>query len=146
MNAIKKCTYFRSIGVRVLQNIRNKSTVVIDPPDDAQIQIPPYVEKVGEPLEQRKARLLYQSRKRGMLENGLLLSTFAAKYLQEMNADQVQQYDQLINQPSNDWEIFYWATGVKPVPAEFDNDIMKMFIEHVRNNNREKRISQPDLY
>jgi succinate dehydrogenase assembly factor 2 len=30
-------------------------------------------EKHGESLEVRKARLLYQSRKRGMLENGLLL-------------------------------------------------------------------------
>ena len=29
-------------------------------------------------------RLIYQSRKRGMLENGLLLGSFASKYLQAM--------------------------------------------------------------
>jgi len=35
--------------------------------------IPPYVEKSDEPVEQKRSRLMYQSRKRGMLENGLLL-------------------------------------------------------------------------
>lgn len=56
-------------------------------------------------------RLLYQSRKRGMLENGLILSSFAAKYLEEMSESELSLYDRLINLPSNDWEIYYWATG-----------------------------------
>lgn len=38
-------------------------------------------------------RLLYQSRKRGMLENDLLLSTFAAKYLETFTEQQIEQYD-----------------------------------------------------
>ena len=46
-----------------------------------------------------------------MLENGLLLSNFAARYLGEMKEPQLSVYDKLINQPSNDWEIYYWATG-----------------------------------
>lgn len=46
-----------------------------------------------------------------MLENGLLLSTFAHRYLQTMNEEQLSMYDRLINLPSNDWEIYYWATG-----------------------------------
>ncbi|XP_066999640.1 succinate dehydrogenase assembly factor 2, mitochondrial [Anabrus simplex] len=109
-------------------------------------QIPPYREKMDEPLQLKKARLLYQSRKRGMLENGLLLSTFAAKYLEGMSDEQTKQYDRLINLPSNDWDLFYWATGVKPVPVEFDNEIMKLFREHVQNKDKEPRIRQPDLY
>ena len=36
-------------------------------------EIPPYDDKFNEPLEEKRSRLLYQSRKRGMLENGLLL-------------------------------------------------------------------------
>ena len=40
---------------------------VVEPP------LPPYKERQGESLQVRKARLLYQSRKRGMLENDLLL-------------------------------------------------------------------------
>lgn len=46
-----------------------------------------------------------------MLENGLLLSSFAHRYLQTMNEEQLSMYDRLINLPSNDWEIYYWATG-----------------------------------
>lgn len=38
-------------------------------------------------------RLIYQSRKRGMLENGLLLSTFAKKYLNDFDDEQLRLYD-----------------------------------------------------
>ena len=48
-----------------------------------------------------------------MLENDLLLSTFAAKYLDGMNDKQLSLYDNLINLPSNDWDIYNWATGEK---------------------------------
>ncbi|CAB3363174.1 Hypothetical predicted protein [Cloeon dipterum] len=108
--------------------------------------IPPYQEKLDEPVKMKKARLIYQSRKRGMLENGLLLSTFAAKYLENMDEKSLQDYDRLINLPSNDWDIFYWATGVKPTPPEFDNEIMNRLKEHVSNKDRESRLHQPALY
>lgn len=90
-------------------------------------------------------RLMYQSRKRGMLENGLILSTFASRYLQNMNDAQVALYDRLINLPSNDWDIFYWATGVKATPAEFNNEVMDLLKEHVKNKDKESRFKQPDL-
>jgi len=46
---------------------------IVDPPDMSP-PIPSYQERSSsEPLEQKRARLLYQSRKRGMTENGLLL-------------------------------------------------------------------------
>ncbi|XP_071539950.1 succinate dehydrogenase assembly factor 2, mitochondrial-like isoform X2 [Panulirus ornatus] len=108
--------------------------------------IPPYEEKVGEPVHLKKARLQYQSRKRGMLENGLILSSFAHRFLPIMNEQQLSMYDRLINLPSNDWEIFYWATGVRPTPQEFDNEVMTMLKEFVRNEDRENRTLQPDLH
>ena len=80
-----------------------------------------------------------------MLENGLLLSTFAAKHLKNMNEEQMKQYDRLINLPSNDWDIYYWATGVKPTPEEFNNEVMNLFKEHIKNKERTLRIRQPDL-
>ncbi|XP_053680998.1 succinate dehydrogenase assembly factor 2, mitochondrial [Anopheles nili] len=114
--------------------------------EDKSLPIPEYKEKKNEPLQLKKSRLLYQSRKRGMLENGLLLSTFAAKHLSGMDAAQTKLYDRLINLPTNDWDIFYWATGVKPTPSEYDNEVMNMLKEHVKNTNREQRFIQPDLY
>merc|ERR1711909_169382 len=98
--------------------------------------IPPYEERTGESMELRK---------RGMLENGLLLSTFASRYLKDMTETQTSMYDQLINLPSNDWDIFYWATGVRETPTEFDNEIMNLLKEHVKNKDREARLKQPDL-
>nr|XP_031836457.1 succinate dehydrogenase assembly factor 2, mitochondrial-like [Nomia melanderi] len=107
--------------------------------------IPPYVERNEESTTTKKARLIYQSRKRGMLENGLLLSTFAKKYLSDFNDEQLQLYDRLINLPSNDWDIFYWATGAKPTPPEFDNEVMNLLKKHIKNEDRQARIMQPEL-
>jgi len=80
-----------------------------------------------------------------MLENGLLLSTFAGKYLDNLSDTLLDQYDKLINQPSNDWEIYYWMTEKKPTPEEYDNEVMDMLKIHAKNKKMEERIRQPDL-
>lgn len=80
-----------------------------------------------------------------MLENGLLLSTFADKYLDKLNEEQTNLYDMVINLPSNDWDIFYWACNLKPTPPEFDNEIMDLLKKHVSNPDKESRFRQPDL-
>uniref|UniRef100_A0A1I8FZS1 Succinate dehydrogenase assembly factor 2, mitochondrial n=1 Tax=Macrostomum lignano TaxID=282301 RepID=A0A1I8FZS1_9PLAT len=98
-----------------------------------------------ESVEQQRQRLLYQSRKRGMLENGLLLSCFADRHLPGMSPAQLDMYDAIINEPSNDWDIFYWLTGAKPLPSRYDNEVAKAMIEFVRNEDRESRVRQPDL-
>lgn len=114
-----------------------------DPPTEP--PIPPYIENFEESIEDKRARLLYQSRKRGMLENGLLLGSFANKYLDGFNPEQLSLYDRLINLPSNDWEIFYWATGARDTPEEFENEVMNLLKEHAKNKDRESRIRLPDL-
>ena len=72
-------------------------------------------------------------------------STFANEYLDHMNDFQLDQYDNLINQPSNDWDIYYWATGVKAIPEEYDNEIMQLLKNFTKNEKMESRIRQPDL-
>lgn len=82
------------------------------------------LKRVGEDVTTKRARLLYQSRKRGILESDLLLSTFADVYLRTMNAEQLQEYDSFLDE--NDWDIYYWATqdppadesGADPRPSE----------------------------
>lgn len=110
-----------------------------------EIKVPEHVERHGEPVEVLRARLQYQSRKRGTLENGLLLSTFCSHHLKRFTEPQLAMYDDLINKPSDEWDIFYWATGKKPVPVEFDNEIMSLLKEFTKNTNKESRISQPPL-
>ncbi|KAJ8945182.1 hypothetical protein NQ314_009314 [Rhamnusium bicolor] len=121
------------------------SSAIVDPPDDPGFTIPRPKSRENEPLEQRKARLLYQSRKRGMLENDLLLSTFVAKYLEQFTVEQINDYDRLINGPSNDWDIYYWATDIKPTPKEYNHDVMDLLKLHCKNIHKESRLRQPDL-
>lgn len=59
-------------------------------------------------------RSIDQSRKRGILESDLLLSTFADANLPRMTTEQLQQYDLFLDE--NDWDIYYWATQ-EPSPT-----------------------------
>lgn len=42
-----------------------------------------------------RARLVYQSRKRGTLESDLLLSTFAKEELGQMNETELKEFDKV---------------------------------------------------
>ncbi|KAF8476246.1 Flavinator of succinate dehydrogenase-domain-containing protein [Kalaharituber pfeilii] len=62
-----------------------------------------------------RARLLYQSRKRGILETDLLLSTFADENLHKMSPEQLKEYDKFLDE--NDWDIYYWCTQTVPTTS-----------------------------
>ncbi|CAK9809980.1 Succinate dehydrogenase assembly factor 2, mitochondrial [Anthophora quadrimaculata] len=68
-------------------------------PESREPNIPLYIERDQETKEVKKARLLYQSRKR----------------------------------------------GAKPTPPEFDNEVMDLLKKHIKNEDRQARIMQPDL-
>ena len=71
--------------------------------------------------------------------------SFANKHLDGFDEEHLVLYDRLINLPSNDWDIFYWATGAKETPEEFNNKVMDLLKEHTRNKDRESRIHLPHL-
>ncbi|KAI0164343.1 DUF339-domain-containing protein [Hypoxylon sp. FL1284] len=68
--------------------------------------------RTGEDDATMRARLVYQSRKRGTLEADLLLSTFADAYLPSMTREQMAELDRFLDE--NDWDIYYWATQEPP--------------------------------
>uniref|UniRef100_A0AAQ4S7I2 Succinate dehydrogenase assembly factor 2, mitochondrial n=1 Tax=Gasterosteus aculeatus aculeatus TaxID=481459 RepID=A0AAQ4S7I2_GASAC len=108
--------------------------------DMIEIPLPPWDERPGEPTDIKKRRLLYESRKRGMLENCILLSLFAKRYLNTMNENQLQQYDRLINEPSNDWDIYYWATGER-IAHRFSSEVsqcLSLSTVGMRHTNHER--------
>lgn len=102
--------------------------------------------RVGESIDKMKSRLVYQSRKRGILETDLLLSAFAAKYLKTMNRDQLEEYDTLLYEL--DWDIYYWATKdyeQSPIPDRWkDSEIMKL-LQTFTENKEKSIIKMPDL-
>jgi len=116
------------------------------PQEPESVSIPPPKQRDGETTDVKRARLLYQSRKRGMLENGIILSSFAATHLADMQEPDLSVYDTLINMPSNDWDIYDWAIGKREVPAEYQSSVMTRLQEYAQNTNYEPRIIQPSLY
>jgi len=64
------------------------------PVDD--LFIPTRIDRSYETPDVTRARLVYQSRKRGILETDLVLSTFADKYLPTMSPEELKEYDKVI--------------------------------------------------
>lgn len=89
------------------QQQQQQSELGVGELEGAKFKIEP-LRRHGEDDKTKRARLLYQSRKRGTLESDLLLSTFASTRLATMTTRQLDQYDLLLDE--NDWDIYYWAT------------------------------------
>lgn len=59
--------------------------------------------------------IIDQSRKRGILETDLLLSTFADVRLPTLTRKQLEEYDRFLDE--HDWDIYYWCTQVAPATS-----------------------------
>ncbi|KAI8073951.1 Flavinator of succinate dehydrogenase-domain-containing protein [Gongronella butleri] len=103
----------------------------------------PPIPRPNESQEKKLARLVYQSRKRGILETDLLLSTFSQRYLHKFSLAELEEYDKLLDEP--DWDIFYWATAKKERPDRWKKSkILDMVCEHSKNKEK-KVLRMPDL-
>lgn len=113
---------------------------------NSRIKIEP-IKRTGETKETKIARLVYQSRKRGILESDLLLSRFAKKYLNTFTEAELEEYDQLLDEP--DWDIYYWATknyDVTPLPDRWkESKILKLLQESAKNHEKEI-LRMPELH
>ena len=78
--------------------------------------------RADETLETRRKRLTFRSWHRGWKEIDLLLGSFADQHLGRFDADQLDRYEALLEEPDPD--IFAWMTGQRPVPPEHDTDVM----------------------
>lgn len=100
--------------------------------------LPEPLDRTGEDEKTLRARLIYQTRKRGTLETDLILSTFARDELPNMGFEEMKQFDtvrsscvchvifpnsaadfflQLLDEP--DWDIFYWSVEKREPPARW---------------------------
>ena len=64
-------------------------------PPDSLDPFPPPIERNNENVQTLRARLVYQSRKRGTLEADLLLSTFAGEHLRHMDEVELREFDKV---------------------------------------------------
>uniref|UniRef100_A0A1I7XML5 Succinate dehydrogenase assembly factor 2, mitochondrial n=1 Tax=Heterorhabditis bacteriophora TaxID=37862 RepID=A0A1I7XML5_HETBA len=88
-------------------------------------------------LSALRARLLYQSKKRGILENDILLGEFAEQNLATMNRSDLESYDQLINGEHMEWDLFYYLSNKKTPPVAVKEctvyQMIKQFVEQKRH-------------
>lgn len=99
-----------------------------------------------ESTAEKRSRLMYQSRKRGISENGLILGNFSAQYLSKMNEKQLDEYDKIINGLHNEWDLYYWLTEAMPAPDEFAQmETLALMKKFCLNKDKESRITQPAL-
>jgi succinate dehydrogenase flavin-adding protein (antitoxin of CptAB toxin-antitoxin module) len=92
---------------RLADHTEHSSELQVGELEGAKFKIEP-LRRTGEDDKTKRARLVYQSRKRGTLESDLLLPTFASTRLPTMTTEQLDQYDMFLDE--NDWDIYYWAT------------------------------------
>lgn len=135
---LRSSTLSKRLFARSALNLANNGKPQ-NPPIDTTIElkIAPIV-RTGETADIKRARLVYQSRKRGILESDLLLSRFAKKYLNKMTHEELDEYDKLLDEA--DWDIYYWATknfDVTPLPDKWkDSKILKLLQEEAENKER----------
>jgi len=77
-----------------------------------------------EPRDIRIRRLRYRSSYTGTKETDVLLGQFVEHYLAELSPELLDQYEALIE--NSDPDLFMWISGRKPVPPEWDTEIMAM--------------------
>lgn len=120
-----------------------------------------------EPTETLRKRLVYESRKRGILEMDLILSTFARDRLAHMSDRELREYDrvsplsgagrasfarygthppaplQFLTLP--DWTIYYYVTGKAEAPEPWRSSaVLSDLLHHSANKGKTVR-RMPDL-
>ncbi|WVQ82909.1 hypothetical protein IAT38_005045 [Cryptococcus sp. DSM 104549] len=113
------------------------------PADSEDWPMPQPLDRTGEDTQTLRARLVYQTRKRGTLETDLILSTFAKEALPSMTYDELVEFDKLLDEP--DWDIFYWSVEKRePPPRWRDTAILARLKKHARNEGKVVRM-MPEL-
>jgi len=103
-------------------------------------------QRSNESVDEKRARLLYQSRKRGITENGLLLGNFSAEFVPGMSEKELDEYNMIINSLANEWDLYYWLTNARPLPDELKNSVvLKKMIDYCRNDENKERLVLPQL-
>lgn len=70
----------------------------------------------------RLKKLKLRSWRRGFREADLILGPFADKYVSTFSPEELDAFEELIEQP--DQMLFGWIMGTEAVPSEFDGQML----------------------
>lgn len=72
----------------------------------------------------RRRRLYYRSAYTGTKETDVLLGTFAARHLGELDERQLDDYEKLLE--IDDPRLYKWITAQEAPPAEYDTPVLRL--------------------
>lgn len=75
-------------------------------------------------LDARRKRLYYRSAYTGTKETDVLLGTFAARHLAELDDQQLADYEKLLE--IDDPRLYKWATSQEEPPPEYDTPVLRL--------------------
>jgi antitoxin CptB len=70
----------------------------------------------------RLKKLRFRAWRRGFREADLILGPFADRHVQDFSPEELDAFEQLLEQPDQD--LYAWIIGRSPTPPEFDHAIM----------------------
>ena len=85
-------------------------------------------------MDARRKRVKFRAQYMGSRENDQLFGPFADRYVDEMSETELDTFETLMAQ--SDVDLFYWVTGQRPVPPEFQTDVLRLIQDF--NFNRHK--------
>lgn len=69
-------------------------------------------------------KLIYRSKNRGCKEMDIALGNFAVNGISSLNNNELQVYEQLLEEPDND--IWNWLVGAAEIPQGYEGLIQKI--------------------
>lgn len=86
------------------------------------------MKSVQDDLEIIRKRLRFRSWHRGTKEMDLLLGSFADRHLPDLDAGDLAQYEDLLQ--NNDPDLYNWITGQEDPPANIISDVFEKLRRH----------------
>ena len=88
-------------------------------------------------LNDRRKRLKYRSFYTGTKETDLILGNFAEKYIDTLNVEQLEEYEELLK--IEDPRLYKWITGMEVPPEGCQTAILELIkdfnlVEHLNEN------------
>lgn len=72
----------------------------------------------------RLKKLRFRAWHRGFREADLILGPFADAHLEQLSADQIDEFETLIGQPDHD--IYGWINGTLATPEAFEGEVLDL--------------------
>ena len=74
-------------------------------------------------------------------------STFAKVHLADMSRDELQQYDTILNEHDNEWDMYAWCVGQRPLPDYLvDSPVMRALVDFTKHKAIELKAQMPPLH